>query len=91
MESEAVNDFISEISAIQKDLAGVEKEFEKHIVGNQKILGYIMKALLSGGHVLLEGAPGLGKTLMIKTVAKILDLKFRRVQFKTSKVMMSLN
>lgn len=81
MESKTVEDISSVIQGIKDDLALVRTQFSRKIVGNEEILDFIIKALLSNGHVLLEGAPGLGKTLMIRTVSEILDLKFRRVQF----------
>ncbi|UCF32193.1 MAG: AAA family ATPase [bacterium] len=59
----------------------IESEFSKRIVGNTDILRFMLKALFSGGHVLLEGVPGLGKTLMVKTMSEILDLRYRRIQF----------
>ncbi len=76
-----VNDFDRELSRIHDSLRRVEEEFAKRIVGNTGTLRFMEKALLSGGHVLLEGVPGLGKTLMVKTLAEILDLRFRRIQF----------
>ena len=56
-------------------------EVSKVIVGQRNVLEYIFIALLCKGHVLLQGVPGLGKTLIIKTVSKALDLKFNRIQF----------
>ncbi|MBM4358047.1 MAG: AAA family ATPase [Deltaproteobacteria bacterium] len=51
------------------------------IVGQGEVVEQTLWALLAGGHVLLEGAPGLGKTLLVKTVARCLDLGFSRIQF----------
>jgi MoxR-like ATPase len=76
-----VADFKEAIDSMRKDYALVQEQFEKRIVGNQDILRSILKALLCDGHILLEGAPGLGKTLMVRTISQILDLKFRRAQF----------
>lgn len=59
----------------------IQEEINKVIVGYQEIITYILIALLCGGHVLLEGVPGLGKTLMVKTLSEVLDLKFSRIQF----------
>jgi len=51
------------------------------IVGQSEVVDQVMWALAAGGHVLLEGAPGLGKTLLVRTVAQCLDLRFSRIQF----------
>ena len=51
------------------------------IIGQEAVINQVMMALMIGGHCLLEGVPGLGKTLIIKTLAQILELKFNRVQF----------
>ena len=51
------------------------------IVGQSEIVDQVLWALAAGGHVLLEGAPGLGKTLLVRTVAQCLDLRFSRIQF----------
>ncbi len=51
------------------------------IVGQKEVLRLVLISVLSGGHVLLEGVPGLGKTMLIRTLAETLDLKFARIQF----------
>jgi MoxR-like ATPase len=56
-------------------------EVEKIIVGHSEIINGVLTAMFAGGHVLLEGVPGLGKTLLIKTLAETLHLSFSRVQF----------
>ncbi|HXE71249.1 MAG TPA: MoxR family ATPase, partial [Candidatus Nitrosotenuis sp.] len=53
----------------------------KVIVGQQDLIRQVLLALVAGGHVLLEGVPGLGKTLLVKTLARCLDLSFSRIQF----------
>ncbi|MHA4806496.1 AAA family ATPase [Flavitalea flava] len=62
-------------------LTGLKKEMQKVIVGQDVILEEILIALLAGGHCLLEGVPGLAKTLMVRTLSQSLDLSFRRIQF----------
>ena len=57
------------------------KELEKVIIGQKEVIDYIFIAFLCRGHVLLEGVPGLGKTLLIKTISDILELNFSRIQF----------
>ena len=58
-----------------------DTELEKVIIGQKNVLQFIFIALLCRGHILLEGVPGLGKTLIIKTISDILKLNFSRIQF----------
>ncbi len=62
-------------------LPKLKNEIQKVIIGQDHILEEIIVALLAGGHCLLEGVPGLAKTLMVRTLAQALDLSFRRIQF----------
>src|SRR5947207_6769469 len=59
----------------------VKAEIAKVIVGHSEIVHGVLTCLFVGGHVLLEGVPGLGKTLLVRTLAEVLDLKFNRIQF----------
>ncbi|NPA55375.1 MAG: MoxR family ATPase [Epsilonproteobacteria bacterium] len=59
----------------------IKKELQKVIIGQEKMIDALLIGLLSNGHILLEGVPGLAKTLSIKTLAQILDLDFKRIQF----------
>ncbi|MBI5839064.1 MAG: AAA family ATPase [Chloroflexi bacterium] len=59
----------------------IESEVGKVIVGQFDVVRHVLVSILSGGHVLLEGVPGLGKTMLIRTLGEALDLKFSRVQF----------
>src|ERR1043166_4912967 len=59
----------------------VFQEISKVIVGSQEIIHGVLTCLFVGGHALLEGVPGLGKTLLVRTLAEVLDLRFNRVQF----------
>jgi MoxR-like ATPase len=61
--------------------AGLQTELARVIVGQQQVIHEILTAFLAGGHVLLRGVPGLAKTLLIKTIAQAVDLKFSRIQF----------
>ena len=61
--------------------ARIEKELSKVIVGQKGPIEEILIALLAGGHCLITGAPGLAKTLLVKSVAQIFHLKFQRIQF----------
>ena len=69
-----VEQFISSFQALRS-------EVEKVIVGHREIIDHVLIGMFAGGHVLLEGVPGLGKTLIIKTLAEGLELSFSRVQF----------
>ncbi len=59
----------------------LRSEVQKVIVGHDEVINQVLTSLFAGGHVLLEGVPGLGKTLLIKTLAESLDLSFSRIQF----------
>ena len=59
----------------------LESDISRVIVGQKKMIDRIIMGLLTGGHVLLEGLPGLAKTLAVKTLADLIDLKFKRLQF----------
>ncbi len=70
-----------EIEALQRDLGALTEQIGKVIVGQDNVISGVITCLLAGGHGLLEGVPGLGKTLLIRTVADAVDLDFARVQF----------
>jgi len=59
----------------------LEQELRSIVVGQERVIRELLLALLAGGHVLLEGVPGLGKTLLVRTLADTLALKFARIQF----------
>ena len=61
--------------------AKVQKEIGKVIVGHMDIVHGVLTCLFVGGHALLEGVPGLGKTLLVRTLSQVLDLAFNRIQF----------
>jgi MoxR-like ATPase len=69
---------------VQEFVAAFERlhrEVEKVIVGHHDIITHVLIGMFAGGHVLLEGVPGLGKTLIVKTLSEGLDLSFSRIQF----------
>src|SRR5437588_6752307 len=59
----------------------LEKELGSVVIGQERVIRELLLALFTGGHVLLEGVPGLGKTLLVRTLADALTLKFARIQF----------
>lgn len=59
----------------------IQQEVSKQIVGQKEIIEGVLICLMTGGHALLEGVPGLGKTLLIRTLHEVLDLQFSRIQF----------
>lgn len=62
-------------------IAACEREIQKGIIGQHEIIRQVMLAMLTGGNVLLEGMPGLGKTRLVSTISKVFDLSFKRIQF----------
>jgi len=62
-------------------LKRVRDEIGKIIVGQQDVVDGVLICLLAGGHVLLEGVPGLGKTTLLRTLSRVLHLKYSRIQF----------
>jgi len=71
----------STVEQLLNKLPQLKKEIQKIIIGQDAVLDEILVALLAGGHCLLEGVPGLAKTLMVKTLSQALHLAFRRIQF----------
>jgi MoxR-like ATPase len=71
----------SEVQSLLGKLSQLKNEIGKVIVGQEAIVEEMLVALLAGGHCLLEGVPGLAKTLMVRTLSQALDLSFRRIQF----------
>lgn len=70
-----------EADRFKNDYAAAQAEVGKMIVGQQRVVEATLTALFSGGNVLLEGVPGLGKTELVKAMSRVLDLEFRRIQF----------
>src|SRR6201996_7910196 len=70
-----------QIMSFKQSYAALRTEIGKVIVGHDAIVEGTLIAVLAGGHVLLEGVPGLGKTLLVRTLSEVLDLSFNRIQF----------
>jgi MoxR-like ATPase len=74
----------AEREAVQQLIAGrakIDKELSKIVVGQKEVIEQILIALFAGGHCLITGAPGLAKTLLVKSIAQVFHLKFQRIQF----------
>ena len=71
----------SKIQSFHETYSALRAEIGKVIVGHDAIVEGTLIALLAGGHVLLEGVPGLGKTLLVRTLSEVLDISFNRIQF----------
>jgi MoxR-like ATPase len=83
-QSDAAAQLESERQIVERLIAGrtrIEAELAKVIVGQREVIEQILIALFAGGHCLITGAPGLAKTLLVKSIAQIFHLKFQRIQF----------
>ncbi len=70
-----------DIERLRRTVEALEREVARVIVGQELVIRGVTIALIAGGHVLLEGLPGLGKTLLVRTIARALHLQYSRVQF----------
>ncbi|MGI6527976.1 MAG: AAA family ATPase [Caldicoprobacterales bacterium] len=70
-----------EIQDFSKTVLRIEQEIAREVIGLKDIIRHVLIAVISGGNVLLEGVPGLGKTRLVKTLGRVLDLDFNRIQF----------
>src|SRR5438094_9006148 len=75
------NEFEAQVQQFRGEYDRVFKEISKVLVGHSDIVHGVLTCLFVGGHALLEGVPGLGKTLLIRTLSEVLDLQFNRIQF----------
>lgn len=69
------------VEQVHSATTAIRAEISKIIVGQENVIRHMLVGILSNGHVLLEGVPGLGKTMLIRILAQVLDLEFSRVQF----------
>jgi MoxR-like ATPase len=77
-ETEAVRE---QVASFRKRIDDLRAEIAKAIVGNREVIDGVITCMLAGGHALLEGVPGLGKTMLVRTLAETLSLTFSRIQF----------
>jgi MoxR-like ATPase len=77
-ETQAVRE---QVASFRKRIDDLRAEVAKAIVGNREVVDGVITCMLAGGHALLEGVPGLGKTMLVRTLAETLSLTFSRIQF----------
>ena len=70
-----------EITALAAKIGALKESMARVIIGQEEVVDLLVTCLLAGGHALVEGVPGLGKTLLVKSLAQATDMQFRRVQF----------
>ncbi len=81
MVTESTSGTASVAERVMQGRADILAELHKVIVGQEDVIDLVLTALFTGGHCLITGVPGLAKTLLIKTLAEVLDLSFKRIQF----------
>ncbi len=79
--TEVVDVDLASVDRAIKNLNCVREEIAKVIVGQSEVIDGVLICLIAGGHVLLEGVPGLGKTTLLRTLARVMDLQYSRIQF----------
>lgn len=72
---------MTEIEVYQNKIRECETEIGKGIIGQKSVVRQVLLALLSGGNVLLEGMPGLGKTMLVRTISQVFQMSYKRIQF----------
>lgn len=72
---------LQDATYVSQLVAECEQEIQKGIIGQKEIIRQVILAMLTGGNILLEGMPGLGKTRLVSTISKVFDLSFKRIQF----------
>jgi MoxR-like ATPase len=70
-----------DIQEITEKAALIKEELGKFIVGQKEVIDFVLLSIFAGGHVLLEGLPGLGKTMLVRKISEVMDLEFSRIQF----------
>jgi MoxR-like ATPase len=69
------------VTEFRQTAEAIEHQIGKMIVGQRDVIRTVLTAIIAGGHTLLEGVPGLGKTMLIRTISEVLDMEFSRIQF----------
>ena len=81
MAKDSTDEALQAVEALKKARESIAGEVRKVIVGQQAVVDDVLTCLFSRGHALLVGVPGLAKTLLVSTIARVVDLKFKRIQF----------
>ncbi|MEM9828807.1 MAG: MoxR family ATPase [Planctomycetota bacterium] len=81
MNDSADPDWKNKLSGFRSDFVALRQEVGKRIVGQEDIVQGVLTSMIAGGHVLLEGVPGLGKTMLVRTLSEVLHSPFSRIQF----------
>src|SRR5580698_4552212 len=79
--AETLSAYTADVERATAELSRVREEIGKVIVGQTAVIEGVLICLVAGGHVLLEGVPGLGKTTLLRTLARALSLRYSRIQF----------
>ena len=79
--AETLSTYTADVERATAELSRVREEIGKVIVGQTAVIEGVLICLVAGGHVLLEGVPGLGKTTLLRTLSRVLDLRYSRIQF----------
>ena len=74
-------EFEEKLKAYKKKFVVIKEEIGKVMIGQKDIINSFLVAIVANGHVLVEGVPGIGKTVMVNTLSKIIGAKFSRIQF----------
>ena len=81
MSNAPTNDDAAAVARLREARTKIKKELAKVVIGQDEIIDSLLIGMLCKGHILLHGVPGLGKTLMARTLARTLQMEFRRIQF----------
>lgn len=81
MTDENMQEFEERVKRYSELLQRAKKEISKAVVGQSEVVDFLIEALIANGHVLLEGVPGIGKTLLVRTISQIIGCSFSRIQF----------
>ena len=81
MSEQTTDRYLAEVESLRNGVARIKSELAKVIVGQDTVVDELLLAMLARGHCLLEGVPGLAKTLLVSSLARVLELPFKRIQF----------